>query len=80
MVMGKSSIVIYFELQIFFLTTNQFNVFCLIRFLPNEGAVNRISLTFQSKYNGAWLTWGKVPKRVQNLWFGEFKVTKVTTH
>jgi len=80
MIMGKSSIVICYKRQVFCLTTNQFDVFCSIKFLLNDGAVSRISLIFQSKYDGAWPTWGKVPKPVWDLWFGEFKVTKVTTY
>jgi len=80
MVTGKFSIVIYFKLQVFCSTTNQFDVFCSIRFLPHEGVVSRISLIFQCKYDGAWPSWGKVPKSVRDLWFGEFKVTKVTTY
>ena len=80
MVMGKSLIVICYELQEFCITTNQFDVFYSIRFLPNNGVVSRISLIFQNKYDGAWPTLGKVPKLVQDLWFGEFKVTKMTTY
>ena len=80
MVTSKSSIVICYELQVFCITTNQFNVLCSIRFLPNNGAISRISLIFQSKYDGAWPTWSKVPKPVRDLWFGKFKVTIVTTY
>jgi len=81
MVTGKSSFVISYEVQHeFCITSNQFNVLCSIRFLPNDSAVSRISLIFQSKYDGAWPTWGKVPKPVRDLWFGEFKATMVTTY
>jgi len=81
MVTGKASIVIYYELlHEFRITSNQFDMLCSIRFLPNDGAVSRISLIFQSKYDGAWPTWGKVPKPVRDLWFGDFKVTIMTTY
>lgn len=77
MVIGKSSIVICYELQLFCITSNQFDLLPSIMFLPNESVVSRISLIFQSKYDGAWPTWDKVPKPVRDLWFGEFKLTKV---
>ena len=80
MVTDKSSIVICCEqLHEFCITSNQFNVLCSIRFFHNDGAVSRISLIFQSKYDGAWPTWSKVPKAVRDLWFGEFKVTIVNS-
>ena len=60
-VTDKSSIGMCFELQVFCLTTNQFDVFCSIRFLPNEGAVSTISLIFQSTYDRPWPTWTKCP-------------------
>jgi len=62
------------------ITSNEFYVLCSIRFLPNDGAVSRILLIFQSKFDGAWPTWSKVPKQVRDLWFGEFKVTIVTSY
>ena len=80
MVIAKSSIAICCELQVFYLTTNQFNVFCSIRFLPSDGVVSKISLIFQSKFDGVWPTWCKVPKLVQHLWFREFEVNKATTY
>ena len=81
MVTGKSSIVICYELLYeFCIKSNQFDVLCSIRFLPNEGAVSRILLIFQSKYDETWPTWGKVPKPVWDLWFGEFKVTIMPTY
>jgi len=80
MVTGKSSIVICYELQLFCIITNQFDVLCSIRFLLNDGAVSRILIIFQSKYDEAGPTWGKVPKPVRDLWFGKFKVTKVPTY
>ena len=81
MVTNKSSFVISYEvLHEFCITSNQFDVLCSIRFLPNDSAVSRISLIFQSKFDGAWPTWSKVPKPVRDLWFGEFKVTTVTSY
>ena len=81
MVTGKSFIVICYELLYgFCITSNQFDMLCSIRFLPNDGAVSRISLIFQSKYDGVWPSWSKVAKPVRDLWFGGFKVTIVTTY
>ena len=64
----------------FCITSNQFNVLCSTMFVPNDGVISRISLIFQSKNDGASPTRGKVPKPVRDLWFGEFKVTIVTTY
>ena len=70
MVTGKSSFIISYEvLHEFYITSNQFDVLCSIRFLPNDGAVSRISLIFQSKFDKAWLSWSKVPKPVRDLLF-----------
>ena len=81
MVTGKSSIVMCYKvLHEFCITRNPFDVLCSIRFLPNDGAVSKILLIFQSNYDGAWPTLGKVPNPVRDLWFGEFKVTIVTTY
>jgi len=81
MATDKSSFVISCEvLHEFCITSNQFDVLCSIRFFPNDGAVSRISFIFQSKFNRAWPSWSKVPKLVRDLWFGEFKVTTVTTY
>jgi len=57
MVTGMSSIVICYELlHEFCIISNQFDVLCSIRFLPNDGVVSRILLIFQSKYDETWPT------------------------
>ena len=48
MVISKSSIVICYELQVFCLTTNQFDVFCSIKFLLSKGVVSRILSCFKA--------------------------------
>ena len=54
MVTGKFSFIISYEvLHEFCITSNQFDVLCSIRFLDNDGAISRISLIFQSKFDGA---------------------------
>ena len=59
-VTGKSSFVISYELlHELCITSNQFDVLCSIRFLLNDGALSRISLIFQSKYDATWPSWSK---------------------
>jgi len=43
--------------------------------LPAEqGPASEIPKIIKAKSNDAWSTWGDVPNRVKNMWFGKFVV------